>query len=240
MILFQYVGLRERLVKLVRNIMQMFITLNLFKTSSGVQRDIWSTRIYLFLLVVSSTILAIYTSVTLHTIKITVHNPSWDSFEQIYAQYSSELSCPCSDISVPYSSFMIVKPRFHQVCSSDFVRLDRWLAYFTWLVRPNGTAVSVLYNPSEFRFIAHSHFFFMRTLCQLANETVANAIARFNEMEFVSAEPLPEAYFNAQTSLMIHQFEEDVSTCSCKVGGKMNILSEICSKWNWGIVLPIE
>ena len=220
--------------------MQMFITLNLFKTSSGVQRDIWSTRIYLFLLIGGSSILAIYTSVTLHTITITVHNPSWADFQQMYAHYSPGLFCPCTDISVPYADFITIQPRFHQVCSSDFVQTDRWLAYFTWLYRPNGTIVSVLSNPYEFRFIAHSHFFFMRTLCQLANETVANAIARFNEMEFVSAEPLPEAYFNAQTSLMIHQFEEDVSTCSCKVGGKMNILSEICSKWNWGIVLPIE
>lgn len=203
--------------------MQMFITVNLFKTSAGVQRDIWSTRIYLFLLIVASTILAIYTSVTLHAIKITIHNPSWASFQQMYAHYSPELFCPCTDISVPYASFLIIQPRFHQVCSSDFVQTDRWLAYFTWLYRPNGTSFPVINSPFDFRFIAHSHFFFMGTLCQLANEIVANAISRFNEMEFVSAEPLPEAYFDAQTSLMIHQFEEDVS--SYKVGGETNILS---------------
>ena len=58
----------------------------------------------------------------------------------------------------------------------------------------------------------------MRTLCQLANKIVTNAIARFNETEFVTAEPLPEAYFDAKTSSMIHQFEEDVSRY--RVGGE--------------------
>jgi hypothetical protein len=65
----------------------------------------------------------------------------------------------------------------------------------------------------------------MRTLCQLANETVANAIATFNKTEFVSVEPMAEAYFNAQTSLIIQQFEDHVS-CHI-VFGKMSILSQI-------------
>lgn len=192
--------------------MEALIRLNLFKTSSDVQQGIWSTRIYLLLLIVGSSILAIYTSVTLHTISVTVNKPSWAHFQQLYTKYSLELSCPCTDISIPYESFITIQPRFHQVCSSDFVQTDRWLEYFTWAYNPNITTYpSRVYPAFDFRVKGQLYFFFLRSLCQLAVKTVANAIATFNKTKFVSAEPMFKAHFNAQTSLIIQQLQENVS-----------------------------
>ncbi|CAF4203593.1 unnamed protein product, partial [Rotaria sordida] len=45
--------------------------------------------------------------------------------------YSSILSCPCRNSSIPRSKFISIEVEIHPFCTSNFVRDDRWLQYWT-------------------------------------------------------------------------------------------------------------
>ncbi|CAF1455327.1 unnamed protein product [Adineta steineri] len=75
---------------------------------------------------------------------------------------------------------MTVTPHFHQLCSSDFVRDDRWLLYFQTQASVNTTNTFTFYA-GDFRGGAGSSLFYLiQTLCETAKTTVINAAAIFS------------------------------------------------------------
>ncbi|CAF0941252.1 unnamed protein product [Adineta steineri] len=75
---------------------------------------------------------------------------------------------------------MTVTPHFHQLCSSDFVRDDRWLLYFQTQASVNTTNTFTFYA-GDFRGGAGSSLFYLiQTLCETAKTTVINAAAVFS------------------------------------------------------------
>jgi hypothetical protein len=147
-------------------------------------------------------ILIFYESISIRTRSITVHKPSLNEYERLYAQYSSTLVCPCTDLSVSYSSIMSIQPRYHQVCSSDFVKNDAWLLY------ANGQGGNLF--ALDFRIIGIGLFRLLQNLCQVSNKTVTNQLTVFNNRQFVSAQVLINDTFNIQTSTLIRQFQQQV------------------------------
>ena len=113
-------------------LLRFFKQLNLFTTyttnQKQIRREIITTRIYLILLPTILTILIVYSAQKelYHTVQ--VNNPSIDTYQRLLKDSSNTLLCPCSRLSVPYSTFVKLTPHFHPVCSSDFVA-DRWLEY---------------------------------------------------------------------------------------------------------------
>jgi hypothetical protein len=97
---------------------------------------------------------------------------------------------------------MYVQPRYHQVCSSDFVKDDAWLLYNNG---PFGTLFAL-----DFRIVGIGLFTILQTLCQMSTKTVANELAVFNDTEFFSAQVLANDTFNIQTSILIRQLQEQV------------------------------
>ena len=206
-------SLRQTIVHYRNQCRESLLTLNSFTNSillSDVKQKIWATRIYLLFLLAGIVILTIYSSVTLHTKSITIHNPSRNQFEQIYEEYPLTLYCPCTYLSTPYSNFITIQPRFHQICSSDFIREDKWLLYFDF-VPLNSSLTDYPFFSLDFRDAAGlSIFRVMKVLCEFANTTVTNAITLFNNTQFVNNEPLTREKFDQQTSALIDQFKKQV------------------------------
>jgi hypothetical protein len=77
-----------------------------------------STRLYLFLVVVSLTTFGLYTFVQYQIFTKTIDNPSMTDYQQLLAhasQYQSTVDCPCSITSIAYKKFLEIEPSFHQV-----------------------------------------------------------------------------------------------------------------------------
>ncbi|CAF1297072.1 unnamed protein product [Rotaria sp. Silwood1] len=105
---------------------------NLFKkTFTNVNHGIYSTRVYIIVLAVGIYILTIYSATTIVSTKMTVQNPNVSQFEELDKIYSSILSCPCHHSSMPRSTFLHYKIQFHPVCTSNFIRDEGWLQYWT-------------------------------------------------------------------------------------------------------------
>jgi hypothetical protein len=156
---------------MAKGLFRFLTQLNLFNTYSTnaatIRREIITTRIYLVLLLSIFSVLVVYSAQKQLQNTVQVNNPSIKDYEYLIATYPDTLSCPCSEIAVPYSYFLTLTPIFHQVCSSDFVS-DRWLSV---LYRK----VPSLYDPLDLRAIGHAQFELLRTLCESSKETIDSA-----------------------------------------------------------------
>ena len=103
----------------------MVKTFNLFKTESTdpsiVRREQHITRLYVCLLSVSFSILAIYIGTFETEIKYTVKNPSESDYLALYGKYRNTLNCPCTAETLYYANFTYINTTYHQICSSGFV-----------------------------------------------------------------------------------------------------------------------
>ena len=188
------------------------MSFNLFKKKLvDIRHGIYSTRVYAILLGMGIVVLTVYSSVIQSTTSVTIQNPTLLQFEQLYQKYSSALSCRCQSLSVIHSSIMTIQPRYHQVCMSTFVQNDGWLRYWPLtLINANGSSIAGFFG-SDFRLTGQTFFEQLKTFCDAAIEIVTNAVEVFNETNFVSARPLAQDDFNAQTSALFTQFKQQVS-----------------------------
>ena len=175
----------------------------MFPLSSNASDGIYATRLYLFLLVASIAVLVSYASISVRVQSMTVYQPSLSEYNQLYVQYPLTLVCPCTRLSLPYASIISIKPRYHQVCSSDFIKDDVWILYFN-------LPANIIFSIYDFRSGGIHMFSILQTLCKMANETVMNELAVFNDTKFVTARVLSSDTFNIQTAILVQQFQQQV------------------------------
>lgn len=145
--------------------------LNLFNTYSTnarqIREEILSTRIYIALLPTILIILFIYSAQKELYYTVQVNNPSIHTYQRLLNAYPNTLSCPCAELSIPYSSFVTLTPVFHPVCSSNFVT-DPWLAY---LYHEDASS----YPLADIRSVGNAQFQLLRTLCESSKKAIDNA-----------------------------------------------------------------
>jgi hypothetical protein len=119
-------------------------------------------------------ILVNYLLLAVQTQPITINIPSKSDFEQLEADpiHSAILVCPCENISVSYSTFISLAPRYHHVCRSDFITID----FLKRVFHPNA---SLNYPYFDYRLFVFPQFQWLSSLCTLAEETVSAQIDTF-------------------------------------------------------------
>ncbi|CAF4106479.1 unnamed protein product [Adineta steineri] len=193
-------SLKDRFMSFVNKMKIKLLTLNMFPYLSDITDGIYSTRVYLLSFVVGIIILVFYASISVQIRSITVYQPSLNEYERLYKRYSSTLVCPCTNLSISYSSIIDIVPHYHQVCSSDLIKDNIWLLYFS---RPPKDL-----NTFDFRLMGVGWFSLLQTLCRMSNETVINELLVFNDMQFISSQVVPNDLFDIQTSALIRQFQQ--------------------------------
>ncbi|CAF1384653.1 unnamed protein product [Adineta ricciae] len=174
------IAMKSRLTRIYKNTRQQIQTYNMFPLS----RDgIYSTRIYILFLFLGLIILLFYSSISTQIRSITIKNPTFDIYKQLFQKYSSTLTCSCSQISIKYSSIINISTILHQVCSSDFIQGDKWL------------------------FTGMGIFRVLQKICHLSIETITNELAIFNNLDFFSTEVLTNDTFYTQILSIIEQFK---------------------------------
>jgi hypothetical protein len=88
-------------------------------------------------------ILLLFTSLNTETRTMTESNPSLSTYMNLESLYSNTLICPCSNMVIPYQTFVSMSATFHQVCSSDFIS-NSWI-----LVLQNVVYDAVSDNPQS-------------------------------------------------------------------------------------------
>ncbi|CAF1238357.1 unnamed protein product [Adineta ricciae] len=140
--------------------------------------------------------LCLFASLSSTTTTVIELNPSLSTFQSLDVKYSTELQCPCSNQAIPHQSFISFSPILHQICRSSFV-LDDWITILKALLhRVANTSWSTL---------AYMQFAILSHLCQLANETINDAIDQYLLQFFIASSALNEANFYLQLNTSLTQ-----------------------------------
>jgi hypothetical protein len=200
----------NRLRLLPNYIRQRIINLNLFerktpRTVTIIFREQLLTRIFILLLTILSVAAGFYTFLVVQNQVVTISQPSLADYQQLYNNYSDTLQCPCSQLSVPYGTFLNVTFVLHQVCTSDFV-LPIWLNYlasFDPILVPSWTVTRMV---RDFRTTGASYFQLLATFCSLAKSNIEDAQRIFTNTQFINAHVLASPLFNQQIQAMIESY----------------------------------
>ena len=183
----------------------LVLKLNLFKSSqrttpTDLKHQYWSTRIYILFLILALLFLTLYTSLIIDTKIIQIQDPPWSIVENLQIQ-SSTLECPCTKLSVSYKDLISLQPTYHQICSSEFVTA-KWIEGLNLIA---SLSVESLYY-ADFRF-SSPMFQLLKSMCDLANETVINALSMFGQNQLVTSDLLLPNVFAQRLESAISQFQ---------------------------------
>jgi hypothetical protein len=101
----------------------------------------------------------------------TVKQPTQNVYESLQKKYPDTLQCPCRKISIPYEDFVDIEPRFHQVCSSDFIT-QIWID-FAFNIN------STLIWPIDIRRSLTAMWRLVATFCQMSMNTTISSLNQF-------------------------------------------------------------
>ncbi|CAF1679612.1 unnamed protein product, partial [Adineta ricciae] len=90
------------------------------------KHQLYSTRLYIPLLITILYILTFIAVISPQDRLITVSNITPTLFNQLSLEHADTLSCPCSNITMPYKAFVSHIIYFHPVCSSVYVSKE-WI-----------------------------------------------------------------------------------------------------------------
>ena len=186
---------------MLRKIRRSIIEFNVF---DKVSRDPWrirrnriASRLFIVLLTGSLSVIIVYTTVSIDTIRETIQSPSREQYEQLQSIYPDTIQCPCTTISIPHEEFIQIQPTYHQLCESQLVQPIWYNGFYTF---------NDFYVPNEFQRSAPAHFRTLAMFCQLVNSTITAALRRFSGIAFVNAQIIPRKLFSSQTDALISTF----------------------------------
>ncbi|CAF1526169.1 unnamed protein product [Adineta ricciae] len=158
-----------------------------------------STKLFVMLLILIVTILLLYTSLANITKTVVVEKPTVETYLNLYSKYPQTLSCPCSTISINYGDILSIQYSFHQVCTSDFIKLD-WIYFLDFFQSP-------LYaHFKDFLLMGPQVFQGLRSFCLTIKAIIDNNIDKFYKNQYISAYVIPLNLFQSQVSLLNNQF----------------------------------
>ncbi|CAF1125518.1 unnamed protein product [Adineta steineri] len=186
---------------------KIWTRLNMFKhhESSEQQKRYQrqSTRLYIFILIITLSILSVYILIEEGVHRITILKPTENQYKHFQEIYSNKSICPCSSITMTYSNFITIQPYYHQVCSSDFVS-SQWIQYSISNIK-NST-----YYFADYAINSQSQFQLLTMLCQQAQQIVDNGIETFLQTQYVSSQIDSQDLFQSKINLLITDWRSTI------------------------------
>ncbi|CAF4109964.1 unnamed protein product, partial [Adineta steineri] len=196
---------RVRLHQFIVFIRKIIIELNIFEHYPSTDRQIrfqrYGTRLYIFLLFNS---LAVFITLTFLKSSIqskTILHPNQSQFIQLQQDYPQTLSCPCTEISMNYSTFITIQPHYHQLCSSDLIS-DKWIEYIVGSIYDD-----IVYYTNDYRVTGYSQFQLLTMFCQQAQQAIDDALHVLLQTTFISSQVLTQQSFQVQINSVIETWK---------------------------------
>ncbi|UJR24272.1 hypothetical protein I4U23_027239 [Adineta vaga] len=232
--------IRTYLVVIWKKVRQVFDTLNLFENVNKpsppedelhAQRQ-W-TRVYILILISTISIIVLVTLFTRETKTITINKPTLE----IYKDFRQSVDCLCTNLSIPYYTFIDLNPSFHDICSSDFImsRSD-WttMIYKTYLDAIDIPLDFTKYDSTaifKFQGAAVLHFQALQGICMYSSNGLVSAFGMnwypvlLNEMEgiiYMKPQEYNQWYINVSNESYFYACQP--KTCSYILSNRFNLL----------------
>ena len=178
--------------------------LNLFDdlsktTPNDLRQQRRATHVFILALSVALGVLVVHHSIAFINVRLTVVSPTREQYEHLPQLYSvATFHCPCSQVSMVYSSFVDFTCDFHAVCASEFLSdffLQQLFEIYNKLDLRDATHHAFTLHGTVF-----SHFQALRILCDLVTDAVHDAIQHYLTSSFISASMIERTIFEQQTN----------------------------------------
>lgn len=175
--------------------------------------NIIATRSYFLLLFIILLIVGAVSWWSTEVTMISIKHPT----EEVFKYLPYDTRCPCSRGSVSYGDFASLEPRFHQVCSSDFVS-NRWIE--TIFSGSNST----YFYLGDFRRFGSGHFQALASFCRLSMANIQESISTFKLTTLTSLSILSEIVLRQQTEVA---FEQLTSIARKRFAAQLTLISQM-------------
>jgi hypothetical protein len=193
------IAARSHFLRVIREL-NLFSDNPFWSSALNHSEQILSTRLFLLLLFFSLLIIIIYASLTIRTHHVTLEQFSLNDFERLEARYPTTINVRCTHVSNSYRKFFYLSPKFHQICSSSFVK-KRWISS---LFLHNATSHHIL----DFRTFTFAQFRALALLCRTARQAVHDAYQTFNSTHLVTNNVPSRTYFTEISTVLIDNFRQ--------------------------------
>ncbi|CAF3996101.1 unnamed protein product, partial [Rotaria sordida] len=177
----------------------------MFKANGSNQHQInyqrIATRLYLLVLLIPLIVISFYLLLNEDLQQKIISQPSEFQYKELEKIYSSNLYCPCSTVSMSYSTLIMIEPYFHQVCSSDLIS-DAWINYIK-----GDDVMNDYFSVFDYQNSGVFHFQLLSLLCQHAQQTVNISIKTFLQTQFLSSQVTSQNQFEAKINLSINDWK---------------------------------
>ncbi|CAF1200007.1 unnamed protein product [Adineta ricciae] len=199
-------SVKQTLIGGIQFIYENMINLNLFENkltdAKYLYEQRFTTRLFILFFTILFIIISIFVIISKQSQLIMISQPSEEDYQQLNDKYGSLVTCPCSQISVPYGTFLNINFVIHQMCSSDLVSVE-WINYLSSFNPMNVTDWIIPSVAQDFRIFGASYFQLLQVFCQLANKTIENAQNVFLTTEFINNNLIsPDIFYQKSTDLM--------------------------------------
>ena len=205
------VSVPTRHVTLIARIRDRLREVNAFDNLSSTtlddtQQQRRATYIYFFILFFACFILITYNSLLYIDERFTITNPSLAVYQELHQQYGLDhFDCPCSRVSITYSSFIDFECDFHPVCESEFISdlfLQKLFEIYNGLNIAEARTSTFTIGGTIF-----PHFQALRILCNLAQDAFQDARKQYLASSIISASMIDENLFNTQMNTSLTRFQ---------------------------------
>lgn len=148
-------------------------------------------------------------------ITVEVSNPSYEIYQNLR---SNTPECPCSKITIAYREFIELIPIFHQICSSSFIS-QSWLTILNSIANQKVSTDWLNQIPSHFQLLSN--------LCQLANQTINDAIDQVMKESFISSNLLTESDIHDQMNIIFNEFSQSTILHFSLVVDILHLLTQV-------------
>ena len=176
--------------------------INLFNNEDDLSLldQLLTTRIFLALFTILLFIVIFFTALTFQTQTVVISSPSETTFNDLSIRYPSTLSCSCRQTSIRYDEFLSLHPRYHQICSSQFVNR-------TFIASALSDMRMSDYWTTDYRVMLASHLQILALFCQSANETLNDLIAEFTARHIISTQVSSRNVLETKIAALIEELK---------------------------------
>ncbi|CAF0911325.1 unnamed protein product [Rotaria sp. Silwood1] len=164
-----------------------------------------TTRFYICCYAIGLTILILYTSFEQRTVTTKFYNPSLFVAKQLQSKQIGTVDCPCKRASIPLNEFINIQTRFHQICTSTFIK-DEWRE--SLLV--DFENLTDFLRISDYRLFLSAHLQFLSGLCYQAIKHVNDTLRSFTSNFLSTSRLLSQSLFDKQLSNLTYQTEAHI------------------------------
>ncbi|CAF4128482.1 unnamed protein product, partial [Rotaria sordida] len=172
---------------------------------------------FIFLLLILCVIF-IFSAFKPKSVTIQIIKPSLSNYKDLLKDHYYSLQCSCSQISIPYETFLNIEPHFHDLCSSQFIS-DEWIYY----LYGEGNLFH-RFSFDDYRYSAPGQFLLLSSFCKLSQGKVNHTLSRLLASYFINSQLLSENHLIEQIEIILNRLQ---STTFNSFLNLLNLIREI-------------